>query len=64
MCLTSLWHVVVLTLQHYTGDFLSVFNRDAWQFHRDLVKKYGEVVRLSWILGVWSYIDYTHHSFT
>lgn len=33
------------------GNFSQIFNRNAWEFHVDLVKKYGTTVRIHHFLG-------------
>ncbi|KAI5121363.1 hypothetical protein M0805_000671 [Coniferiporia weirii] len=35
----------------WKGNFHKVFNRDGWQFHHDLVEKYGSVVKLFMLFG-------------
>ncbi|KAI5121362.1 hypothetical protein M0805_000670 [Coniferiporia weirii] len=35
----------------WKGNFHKVFNRNGWQFHHDLVEKYGSVVKLFMLFG-------------
>ncbi len=34
------------------GNFLQLFSNTGWDFNRDIVRKYGDVVRISGLFGV------------
>lgn len=39
-------------LNGFAGNFFDIFNKDGYAFHRNIVKEYGGVVKLSALFGV------------
>lgn len=49
----STWYAPNNSILHSPGNFAQVFNRiSGWEFHRDLLHKYGGVARLTMLFGV------------
>lgn len=49
----ALYHLQQVLLNYlYAGHMLQLYNKQGWDFHRDLRTKYGPVSRLQFLFGV------------